>query len=614
MHTNKQRLFLIVLLLFAAGLILTRILFHMRLFQRGFVALTADDFARALQAYRWAHTYYIPLFGPWPPFFTLINGLFLKLFDHILWTPRVLSMATGIISLYPTFKLAELLFKDKWTASLASFLVAFSHIHIWLSSVPLTEIYQILFVLFFLWQFCAYLESERKTNLVYAGLSLLLANGFRFEAWMVSALFSSLVTLMELNRLRRKEATPRGFFTILAIVCIPWTFPVFWIISNYAHTGDPIYFISFIREYKDRWYGDGGSLMNYLVSFWYLDPIWVYLVFPAVVFVLVRFRKSIPVRGYLYIVVISPLIFLMLSGGQAETPGNYVRYLALFTIILYPAIAAFVTHISYLVRVRTLSAILVIAFAAYFVWLQARMTLQIKNDPSAPYLRVGHRIGQLTAQRSGGLILVELRRWDCVAIEAGSNDSLLLVFDRKDSSLLGSNASILSQEPGAVIDQIVNLNVGTVVLESADLRSRFEGIFNCRPRETLEGYCFYDISDFVHRKQSGILTEAELASLVDRIRTSTTWQVEEGPWIGTWTRRETGNTFDGFWVNSRTNQKVSDVLTVERCDAEGVRIFRKGLGLRYYGKINVRTTGPVMSGSAEWYDKPAWRWEIRILE
>ena len=124
---------------------------QLALYASGFQALTADEFGRVVIANLWLRSPHAISAGPWLPFHTYFIGTALYIWHDLLVVPRIIAFAFGSASLFFMYKLTYALFTDSRIALISVALLAVNPAHIWLSSVPLTEIMQTTFILGFLW-------------------------------------------------------------------------------------------------------------------------------------------------------------------------------------------------------------------------------------------------------------------------------------------------------------------------------------------------------------------------------------------------------------------------------------------------------------------------------
>lgn len=118
-------------------ILLGRILIHILLYQSGFNVLTADDFGRIIIAAHWARSPEPMLGGYWLPFHTYLFGALFWMIWDLLWTPRIVAIIFGLVSIVVMFLLTEELTHNRRLGVIAAILLAINPAHIWLSSTPL---------------------------------------------------------------------------------------------------------------------------------------------------------------------------------------------------------------------------------------------------------------------------------------------------------------------------------------------------------------------------------------------------------------------------------------------------------------------------------------------
>src|SRR5262245_39883947 len=94
-------------------LIALREVLQVALYQAGFLALTADEFGRTILAARWSKAPYLAWYGPWLPFHMYFFGLALRLAPDLLWTPRLIVIMFGALSICCMYILAAHLFQNR---------------------------------------------------------------------------------------------------------------------------------------------------------------------------------------------------------------------------------------------------------------------------------------------------------------------------------------------------------------------------------------------------------------------------------------------------------------------------------------------------------------------
>jgi hypothetical protein len=389
------------------------------------------------------------------------------------------------------------LFEDRKIGLLSSVLLAVNPAHVWLSSTPLTAMAQTMLVLGFMWSFTLYLKSDKRSNLCLSAALLALANGFRFESWIISLIFSLTVVIKEGVRFRREDISLAEARDLLLAAFIPWIFPLVWIAGNYLETGDPFFFLGSVRSYKATWYGDRTSYRRYWEAFTTIDPYLTVLGLVGMLVCVLREKRSRAVLIYAAVSVFSLVIYLYLHGGQIEPPGNYIRYFALFLFLFYPAFGYLIYWGTGLVTKRRVARIILLLLVlGLAVTTQTRTTFAYQNDPAAEGLPVGLRIKELRARSAdlaGRPVLIELSYWQYIAIHIGADDISRIVYDRDLDTEQRDTLSLLETDLAAFRACLREYDISYVVLRSGVLRKVIQQELGLQPSEKVGQYAFYPV-------------------------------------------------------------------------------------------------------------------------
>ena len=340
-----------------AILIFARVLMQLALYAHGFEALTADEFGRVVIAELWLRSPHAIWQGPWLPFHTYFIGTALYVWHDLLVVPRIIAIAFGSASLFFMYKLTYALFTNSRIALVSVILLAVNPAHIWLSSVPLTEIIQTTFILGFLWANVEFILGKQLYYFYLSVAMLSLDNTVRFEGWIFSVFLMAQMLFFTWKQYIRLHSL------IIALVAL-WIFPFAWITGNYLKTGDPLFFMTANRDFDTKWYGNHTSYANYLSTFFETDPYATVLCIPIIILCLIYLKQNRAVY-WTIVHIFCPLIaFAWLQRGQVQPHGNYVRYLALFLFIIYPLIAWFISRLFDHVLANRIARAVAIATAA----------------------------------------------------------------------------------------------------------------------------------------------------------------------------------------------------------------------------------------------------------
>jgi 4-amino-4-deoxy-L-arabinose transferase-like glycosyltransferase len=409
----------------------------------------------------------------------------------------VVTSLVGVASIFISYRLAADLFENRAVGLISALLLSVNPAHLWLSSTPLTELLNATLLSAAVWAGVRYLKNGQRGALWAAAVSLAAANGFRFEAWLISALFTLALLLQAAGLLRQKKLSGRMALALAGAGALPWLFPLAWVIGNYLATHDPLYFLNAIKDYKLQWYGGGVFYARYVTTFWGLDPYLTALGLVGLAAALLRGRRRLARLWYGAAAVIPLAIYIASHGGQSEPPGNYVRYLGQFTFIFYPALADLLVWLAQALKPARLRVGLLTVLLVVMTVTQVRAALRFTNDPAAAGLAVGLAIRRLRAQDptlAGRPVLIELAYWQYLAIHTGANDIDQIMYDRVLDTTTRQTTSLLLTDLPAFRACLQTYRIGYVIVQAAELRAIIETQLQLQPTQVVNGYAFYPVS------------------------------------------------------------------------------------------------------------------------
>lgn len=484
----------------AAGLtalLSLRVVWQFQLYRCGFISFTADEFARTIMAARWARNPRAIWHGVWLPFHQYFLGFLLRLKWELLWTPRIIWIILGLTSIVLMYAFARRLFESPTIGVISAILLAVNPLHIWLSSTPLSELPYATAILACFLSFTLYLRRKKYIYLFTSAFLLLLANGFRYESWLISGVFSLYLVGEGIRRSWRGKARAVHLFASLTAALLPWILPLAWIIGNYNRTGNAFYFMAFNRDLDLRAFGSRRSYINFLRAFIKIDPVASVLSVAGLGACLFRYRRDRAVCFYVAATVIPFLVFSGFQGGRATLPRNYLRYLAPFIFFAYPAVASLIIMvINRIVRSQRRRVVALAVILGGVIVIQARASFQFVNDPAGAGLKVGEKIRSLRRQAPGLAqrpILIEVSDWQHLAIQVGANDISSLICDRQVLDVIKARrtSSLLLSDKNAVRNYLIERDVSCVVVKSPELRKVMEKDLELKSRGEVNGYVFY---------------------------------------------------------------------------------------------------------------------------
>ncbi|HEX9924713.1 MAG TPA: glycosyltransferase family 39 protein [Anaerolineae bacterium] len=251
--TLRQRK-IIILVLIARSLIGFWLLYREQL---PFIPISFDDYSRTLLAYRWDEW-----IGVWLPLPALLTGALMGVWpDYWVYAPLVVNTLASAAALWFLYALSLALFREFTPALLTILIVAVLPWPLWLSLSGLPNSLLQLWVMLGCWSLLRWLSTDRWGYLLWACLSLLLAELTRYEAWSLGLIIFGLVGY----RLLRQSRHP--FKKEWAVVSPLILLPGLWLALNYWQQGDALYFSNFVQARAIGGQGPGigsGQLTLYL--------------------------------------------------------------------------------------------------------------------------------------------------------------------------------------------------------------------------------------------------------------------------------------------------------------------------------------------------------------
>jgi hypothetical protein len=475
-------------------LIVVRFALQFSVYAAGFESLTADDFGRVIVAATWADRPAWVSHGTALPFHTYVIGSALLLYNDLFLTPRVVVFIAGACSLVLMFLLTQALFQRPLISAIATLLLAVNPAHVWLSSTPLTEILHLTAVLAFLYLLVRAWNGSFRQQLITA-LVIAVATSIRFESWIFAALISMVWISVASYRAWQQRSLAR-LGQIFALLLIIWLFPVVWVLGNYLVTGDPLFFVTSNRSFDTYWYGNRQDYAPYFSTLLRLDPTSTLLTGLACSLCLYIYRRTPHIGMYIGLIVGTFLIFAVLQRGQVQPDGNYVRYLALFSILPYPIMAWLLVFCAEKVspQRRFQHGLLAFIVVGLCLW-QINSSFRFVNDPAAEGLQAGLQLRTLRAQQPtlpNQPVLIELNHYQYVAMHVGANDRAQFVYDRPiDYALLNATPTLLGSDTAQLHACIVRHQLHYIVVRDPALQQLVQSTLAASPSHTMNTYQIY---------------------------------------------------------------------------------------------------------------------------
>ena len=335
------------------ALILMKTVLQFGLYFVGYEVYAADDFGRALKADHWLYHRKFDLGWDgwlglsqtgWLPFSDYLFGFALALNRDLFLTPKIVNLLVSGIAVVAVYFLGRELF-GRTTGIVTAALFAFQPWNVWLGISGMTsDLPTIVFIALFGLFLFRWLETDRPVPLLIAAGLLFLANGFRYENWLFSLVFSIVIGIRVLSRWNQGRISSRSLITAVCALAIVNAFPVVWMLASYYALGDWL-----------------PALHETNVSYVSLDttrakisiPVLTLTSFPfesllsiVGVALLLRSDRRKSFRVYLLVLVTTFLLFALVVKGQLPVTGAGVsRNLLPFIVFLLPFVGFLSTQL-----------------------------------------------------------------------------------------------------------------------------------------------------------------------------------------------------------------------------------------------------------------------------
>jgi hypothetical protein len=329
-------------------LVLAKTALQLTLFLFGYALYEGDDFGRAIKSDYLAQRLALAPgadLGYWAlckdstqaPFGDYLIGLGLAIYRDIYLTPKMVNVIVSSGAAIAVYFLGRELFGRKAGLCTAA-LFAFLPWNVWLgmsgmASDPSSVLLISLFGLFlFRW-----LQSNEPTALLAAAVFLAVANGFRYENWIYTGVFSLLLVWSMASQWRAGRLQQRTTAAVISALVLINAFPVIYMAVSYYTLGD------WLPEYKQAAFmispGAAAPARTSSISI----PVLALGSFPfelvasiAGLVTFLRLDRRRPFRIYLLLLGLTFFLFSTMVRWQLPSYGGIARYLLSFMTLLLP--------------------------------------------------------------------------------------------------------------------------------------------------------------------------------------------------------------------------------------------------------------------------------------
>ncbi len=444
------------------------IIIQVLLYLQGYYSFSGDESDRTLLAYSWLIGK-MPKGEPWLPFHTIINGIFLKYFLNLFWTPRIVGLIFGLLSVSAIVWFSQIILKDRLVTIISAILAVFFPPFVILRVVPLSEVMYFFFIISGASFLFKWLETGRTVYLIFVALLFAFAGSVRYEGWIFSGSF---IIFLIIEFYTHKEIQLK-IIAILSFILL--VFPVFWILKNMYETGNPLEFIvSSSERYKLHF---GFSILpmlkyNLITQFIYQNIL--YLNFAGFFSFLFYLLTDSKIRRWSVAFSLSFLFLAVLSVlGLAMPSHAYWRIPLIWNILLIPFTAHFIIKFSsFLAEIlkkstRTILMIIISVLIIYF-------SFQIKRIISFSYfteddISAGKFLRENVIENKNNLkILIDTSDWNYLNVMVASNHPQSFIINAQKDPALPTN-QIIGNRKKIDIDYLKDLRIYYIFLENKDL-------------------------------------------------------------------------------------------------------------------------------------------------
>jgi hypothetical protein len=318
----------LILILF---LVFLKLFFQVIIINSGYKWLSADDYCRTVKSFEWLQHPVINS-GVWlTPHFWL-NGFFMLFIKDLVKAAAFVNVFFSTICLIYFYKLSEKCF-NKQIALVSSLIFIFFPFQVWLGISGLPESIFGFFITTGIYYYILFKQMNKRKYLVYAAISFMLSNLFRYEGWLFSIIF---VLLPVIDILRNKKINRKlvinFLVTLISFISILW-----WLAQNYIDYRDIFFFAKETTKIYDQFSTAKifQRFIQYPVFIFYIAPITTILALKSF-YDIIRCKNGKLSRIFLFFV-LGQLLFLMIHGLSGTGGTNMIsRYIVINAVLIIP--------------------------------------------------------------------------------------------------------------------------------------------------------------------------------------------------------------------------------------------------------------------------------------
>jgi hypothetical protein len=345
-------------LLLLAVLFFTKLILVLHVILSGFRMLMNDEPVRYQMSLAWMRD---PYFAPWDHvwlggYFALV-GSYMELFGSSYPSVKLLAILTSLAGIAGAYYLCKHLFDSRFAGFVGGLFLAGGHVHTWLSATLMPGIFVIAFTLcgaaFFLWG----LKRERNWGLLLGSALIGLSCSFRYEQWIMTALFDVVLLVLVLTRRIR-------VWVFIACGALSAWYVLAWMLSSWIRYDDPMHFLRSAVAVTEQPEGNPFWVMWQEIRFW--ERLSFVLGFIGLVLCSVFGNKYQRVYA-LWVITFSILFPLSMKVGTAMSTWRIIQGWRAIVVMAIPAIAMIPALWIHKVELRRWAAVAIVAGCFVFV-------------------------------------------------------------------------------------------------------------------------------------------------------------------------------------------------------------------------------------------------------
>jgi hypothetical protein len=491
------------------SLTIARGLIQVRLYQQGFISVSADEFSRGIRASRWAQNPTINLLqdiqGTWLPLEKYLNGIVLLVWPEPIIVPRLTVFFFSTLLLIILYLLAYELFERISVAVMTTLLVAFLPWFIWLSGTPMLEMYYFTFFFAGLLFLIRWLKYPSTNNWIISGICFLFATGFHVQSWT----FVNLINLLLLSYayVFVKNKNCQMLYKLFAFYLLSNGLIITFTLLEFFYTNQIFRFLQNHTLYS-KWYYGGYDASTIEKFFYYPDLIYrntnIFFNSLAILgFLFLVYKSEVKLNFFILIfATISLLLNSTLNVFSVPPTAAPDRYSLFYTIILTFYVAVAIESIGKWGLKQKKSSLkyaililLVGLISGHFVW-QSPKIINYPQGMSIDSVNVGRQLSQHLQEND--VYMVELLYWDFLAIQLLANPNNQIIYDRERNLYNRQTVSVFAQNEETICYHLQTPHLRYIVLQDVNLKEKVQQIKNILPVEDVGRWTIYELaSDFV---------------------------------------------------------------------------------------------------------------------